>query len=224
MRISPDGTRIAYDEVIDGDADDAVDAGERDRARVPRPGARPGRASSRRRGSATASCCSAATSRADEPGAISFSLYRVGGGDDSAEPWFSDDGAPWATGHDAAASRAGTRLAVLEDDAADNDGAPQRVALRLFTAAAPGAAPEFRCEFDLEAADTYASTSPTFSPDGTRLAWAESDGIHVATLGALDDCGAIREQVVTLPGAWEPYWSAADRAAAARPARPPRRA
>ena len=57
--------------------------------------------------------------------------------------------------------------------------------------------------------DTYSSASPTFSPDGTRLAWAESDGIHVATLGALTDCAAIREQVVTLPGAWEPYWTPA---------------
>jgi hypothetical protein len=146
---------------------------------------------------------------ADEPGAISFSLYGLGGGDDSAEPWFSDDGASWATGHDAAASRSGTRLAVLEDDAADSDGAPRRVALRLFAAAAPGATPEFRCQLDLEALDTYASASPTFSPDGTRLAWAESDGIHVAGLGSLDDCDAIREQVVTLPGAWEPYWSPA---------------
>ena len=68
----------------------------------------------------------------------------------------------------------------------------------------------FRCELALEASDTYASASPTFSPDGTRLAWAGSDGIHVAALGALTDCAAIRQQVVTLPGAWEPYWSPAD--------------
>ena len=61
----------------------------------------------------------------------------------------------------------------------------------------------------LEAADTFALASPTFSPDGTRIAWAESDGIHAATLGTLEDCGAIREQVLTLPGAWEPHWSAA---------------
>jgi hypothetical protein len=47
------------------------------------------------------------------------------------------------------------------------------------------------------------------SPDGTRIAWAESDGIHIATLGVLGDCRAIRERVVTLPGAWEPYWSRA---------------
>ena len=34
------------------------------------------------------------------------------------------------------------------------------------------------------------------------MAWAESDGIHVAGRTAAD------ERVVTLPGAWEPYWSA----------------
>ena len=83
---------------------------------------------------------------------------------------------------------------MLADDAAETGGTPRRVVLRLF------ADREFRCEIALEAADTYAAASPTFSPDGNRLAWAESDGIHVATLGDLDDCGAIREQVVTLPG------------------------
>jgi hypothetical protein len=110
---------------------------------------------------------------------------------------------------------------VLEDDGADHDGMPTRVVLRLYTADAPGAAPAFRCELALAASDSSGSTSPTFSPDATRLAWAEPDGIHVASLGALTDCAAIREQVVTLPGAWEPSWTpampAAPGAGAAKP-------
>ena len=85
---------------------------------------------------------------------------------------------------------------MLADDAAEAGGTPRRVALRLFLDR------EFQCEIPLEAADTYSSASPTFSPDGSRVAWAESDGIHVATTGAT------AEQVVTLPGAWEPHWSA----------------
>ena len=125
-----------------------------------------------------------------------FALYDLGA-DNTAVDSFSDTASTWATGFDAAASRDGTRLAILEDDAAENGGTPTRVALRLFTGTT------FRCELALEAADTYDSASPSFSPDGSSVAWAESDGIHVAG----SDCA--NERVVTLPGAWEPYWSAA---------------
>jgi len=207
VRVSPDGSRIAYDEVIDGDATTLWTSADANGLVLP--------------GQDLGQVGLVAPSwigntrlllsrdvAADDPGAT-FSLYDVGEGDESADPWFNDDGASWASGHDAAASRTGTRIAAMEDDAADNDASPKRVALRLFTAAAPGATPVFRCEIGLEAADTHASASPTFSPDGTRIAWAESDGIHVATLGTLDDCAAIRERVVTLPGAWEPYWTPA---------------
>ena len=75
---------------------DAVDAGDRHRARVSRPGTGPGRASSRRRGSATGCWCSAATSPPRRPAPVA--LYTVGGGDGSHQPWFGDDGAAWATG------------------------------------------------------------------------------------------------------------------------------
>ena len=69
----------------------------------------------------------------------------------------------------------------------------------------PAARPVFRCEIGARGGRHLRLGEPLPSrPDGARIAWAESDGIHVAAVGALDDCAAIREQVVTLPGAWEP--------------------
>jgi hypothetical protein len=208
VRVSPDGARIAYDEVISGDATTLWTPAGATGLEFPGQGlGQEGLVAPSWIGNETLLLSHDIT--ADEPGAANFSLYDVKSGDGGSEPWFADEGAAWATGHDAAASRTGTRIAVLTDDAADNDGVPRRVALRLFTAARPGAPPMLRCEIVLEPEETYASASPTFSPDGTRLAWAESDGIHVAALGALDDCAAIRRRVVTLPGAWEPYWTPA---------------
>jgi hypothetical protein len=203
VRISPDAVRIAYDQVIDGDATTlwtpATASG------LDFPGQENGQAFLVSPSWIGAGALLLSRDVASpEPGAT-FSLYAVGEGDDAAEPWFSDDGAAWATAFDAAASRDGSRVAVVADDAADNDGTPTRVVLRLFA----GPAPALRCELALTPTEDVESTSPTFSPDGTRLAWAEPDGIHVATLGALTDCGSIREQVVTLPGAWEPYWTPA---------------
>jgi hypothetical protein len=202
VRISPDATKIGYDQVIDGDPTTfwtpATATG------LDLPGQETGQAfmvAPSWIGSGTLLLSRDVASQ--DPGET-FSRYALGP-DDSAEPWFSDGAATWATGFDAVASRDGSRVAVLEDDAADNDGTPTRVVLRLFA----GPEPALRCEIALTPTDDSASTSPAFSPDGTRLAWAEPDGIHVATLGALNDCTAIRERVVTLPGAWEPSWTPA---------------
>jgi hypothetical protein len=214
VRISPDATKIAYDQVIDGDPvtlwTPAAATG------LDFPGQATGQAFQVAPSWSGSSALLLSTDVAAEDPAATFSLFTVGGADGSADPWFDDGSATWATGFDAAASRSGTRIAVVEDDGADHDGTPTRLALRLYTADAPGAAPAFRCELALTPSEDASSTSPTFSPDGTRLAWAEPDGIHVAAIGALTDCGAIREQVVTLPGAWEPYWTPATPATAPR--------
>ncbi len=188
VRVSPDGTKIAYDEAIDGDVTTLWTPGFPGQALGQEGLIAPSWIGNSRL------LLSRDVSAADE--GETFALYDLGA-DDTAADYFSDDASTWATGFDAAASRDGTRLAILEDDAAESDGTPTRVALRLFTGTT------FRCELALEAADTYDSASPSFSPDGASVAWAESDGIHVASSGCAD------ERVVTLPGAWEPYWSAA---------------
>jgi hypothetical protein len=196
VRISPDGTRIAYDEAIDGDVTTLW---------TDPSGAFPNQLTGQE-GLVTPSWIGndrlLVSRDISAPPGETFAVYSVGGGDNSAAPLFSDSGATWATGFDAAASRSGRRIAVIANDAAEAGGTPRRVALRLFLDR------EFQCEIGLEAADTYSSASPTFSPDGSRVAWAESDGIHVATAACQD------EQVVTLPGAWEPHWSAFSPAAA----------
>ena len=214
VRISPDASKIAYDEVIDGDPTTLWTPAAATGLDFPGQTLGPQSLIAPSWLGSGQLLLSRDVSD-DDPDDLRFALYTLGSGDNAATAWFNDEGTPdWATSFDAAASRTGTRIAVMSDDAADNDGTPLNVTLRLYTAAGPGAPPAFRCELALEAADTYSSASPTFSPDATRLAWAESDGIHIATLGSLSDCGAIHEQVVTLPGAWEPYWSPASDPAA----------
>jgi hypothetical protein len=55
---------------------------------------------------------------------------------------------------------------------------------------------------------------PTFSPDGSGLAFSEGDGIHVAAVPAFTDgCtldGATETPPLVLPGATQPDWGPAD--------------
>lgn len=187
VRLSPSGARVAYDQVIEGDVATLVtDVG----ATTPTVFGQDGLVTPSWIGNERLLLTRDITFDTEGP---TFSTYDVGG---TVTPWFSDPATTWATGFDAAATRDGTRFAAVVNDAAEHDGTPTRVALRVYAGTA------FRCEIELEASDAYPSASPSFSPDGTRVAWAESDGIHVAS----STCTG--ERVVTLPGAWEPHWSA----------------
>lgn len=186
VRVSPDGTKVAYDQAIDGDL---VALWTTTDATAPVLLGQDGYVAPSWIGNDRLALSRDVSYDAEDLG---FALQTLGG---DAVPWFTDTGAPWASGLTAVASRSGERVAVLAEDAAEADGVPTRVALRLFAGSV------FRCELALEAGDGYVSASPTFSPDGSRLAWAERDGIHVTA----SDCSG--ERVVTLPGAWEPYWT-----------------
>jgi hypothetical protein len=124
-------------------------------------------------------------------------VNRVGRGERDNQGWFSyDDGTELAQGQ---MSRAGDRLAAV----AGGD------EIHLFgVSSPPPALPALRC---IVPGGPFAS--PTWSPDGTMLAWAEADGVHVAgpvpPLGApVPDCAVIRERRLTAGS--EPYWGAAD--------------
>ncbi|MBE2316456.1 PD40 domain-containing protein [Solirubrobacter sp. CPCC 204708] len=186
VRLSPDGTRIAYDQAIAGDVTAVVTSATAPDVALT---GQDGLVAPSWIGNDRLLLSRDISFDTEGP---TYNVLTVGG---PVAPLFDDTDAPWATGFDAAASRDGARMAVVTDDAADADGIPTRVELRLFEGTT------VRCALALEAADTYSSASPSFSPDGSRVAWAESDGIHVAG----SDCAG--ERVVTLPGAWEPYWS-----------------
>jgi hypothetical protein len=66
--------------------------------------------------------------------------------------------------------------------------------------------------------------TPTFSPDGSRLAWAESDGIKVVTVPSFAaGCsveGASPTSTMLIPGASQPDWGPAN-VPTGRPAPPP---
>jgi hypothetical protein len=154
-------------------------------------------------------------------------VHDLGDKPDYGYNWFGDpasyagDPGGWATGFDGiAVSRDGTKMATLEEDGANWFGAAHKVVIALWSAGgAPTPAhptvptPTFKCDFNLPAdPDTtlwYDNAGPTFSPDGTRLAFAEPDGIHIANVSSLSCASA----PLVIPGATQPFWSAGDEAA-----------
>ncbi len=125
------------------------------------------------------------------------SVNRVGRGESDEQGWFSyDDGTSLEQGQ---LDHAGVRLAAV---AGGNE-------IHLFgVRQPPPALPALRCVIP---GGPFAS--PTWSPDGTMLAWQQADGIHVAgpvpdLRQAVPDCSAIGQRRLT--AGTQPYWGAAD--------------
>ena len=87
------------------------------------------------------------------------------------------------------------------------DGGESRI--RLYSPAAlPPGQPTARC--DITGANGGTFTSPTWSPDGSTLAWEEGDGIHVAAVNSLDPCAMAASPTALIPGGSVPFWGPAD--------------
>jgi|GEM_PF-6018675 len=153
-------------------------------------------------------------------------LYTVGGGDNTESEWGSDPDAPSAmegewesTGFDATLSRQQNVLAVAIDDGADQGGSPQNAIIDFFTVA--GTPPQIQgpsgCRLKLlpNGSDTISDPgeiSPSFSPDGTKLAYATDAGTWIASVPANPSsgiCGGLSSSL-EIPGAIYPYWSPAE--------------
>lgn len=110
--------------------------------------------------------------------------------------WFTENGLRLDAG---AVDRGLTKLAGIVSGGGE---------LRIYQMnGPPPAAPAPRCSFTFPGATDHYE-HPTWSPDGTQLAWDEPDGIHVADVPSLDDCANVTEELV-VPGASDPHWGPA---------------
>lgn len=109
-----------------------------------------------------------------------------------------------------AAPRNASRVAVFERDF-DTMGNTTAADIQIFATAGGDltADPVFKCKLTLDAAKvgTSESANPVFTPDGTSLAWGDSDGIHVANTSNLDNCSSLAPTLL-VPGGKQPFFGA----------------
>lgn len=114
-------------------------------------------------------------------------------------------------------SREGTTFAVFANDDSGTYGLPSEVTLYLYTASGLSAAESsgftFKCKLSLDAANTALTRrlSPSFSPDGTKLLWADDSGLELASVANLSadgggKCTAVRP-VLLIAGGTYPFYA-----------------
>ena len=122
-------------------------------------------------------------------------------------------GDDYLTGYQAVVARSGTRVAVIQDDGADHLGQVVNAKIAIYTASgiqAPDTAPHCVLTLDASTFQHAGSASPSLSPDGGTVVWAQDDGIHAATT----DCTNAR---LLIGGGSFPFFGTAAVSAAAPP-------
>ena len=123
-----------------------------------------------------------------------------GGGDDDAAYWFDDPGNEDVA--DGELNRSGDRLALVRSYGPDT-----HIAIYHVGGGVGGPAPDPACYTGKDAS----LTGPSWSPDGSRLAFADSEGVEVIALPQVvaGDCPGASRSAVVLPGASQPDWGPA---------------
>lgn len=149
-------------------------------------------------------------------GNAAYAIYDIATADGHGPP---DD--PYLDDRRAVAARNASKVAMLEDDPLlSGNGAASADFVLYATTGGDVTLPVQKCKLALNPANisNYSIASPTFSPDGSLLAWAENDGIHMATTANLDDCASLAPRLVVPGGAYPSFGKAAVSAAAVKPA------
>ena len=149
------------------------------------------------------------THNGDTFGNAAYAVYDIAQPDSSHGP--SDD--PYLPDYKAVATRDGSRVAVYEADPLISGQGVASADIQLFAPAGndiynPGT---MKCKITLNAATATTSlrASLSFTRDGSKLAWAGTDGVHESSTANLDTCSSVGDQLL-LRGAAAPFFGPAD--------------